>query len=496
MIASRTGAAFVSSLYRSYASCSEHVDKAMMQALHVATPTDDFLARSVLDGKVVVLTGQPGDGKTHMLRMALIGSLQGFEDRVCLDANQMTDEANLAWFRQNVASGRGGSIAINHGILHPILLKADSQGDKWASKALKQFADCYGQGETIETSDQAHHRIVVVDLGKRDNLARGTLNGLIQAICKLILFEPPSKGQAQNNALKLSEPFARERLVDLIEATKYWNPVVAMRDVLGCIAFVLTGGVGTKGSSPAFHHAAFSKGRGEILDALRRLDPIRFPDASLDIQLWRENATKRDEERNNAFLDQKRAVFFDDRSDDFRTRILSEAKRRSASSVLGITREKLVTRLNTFFNRQDRDENDLKLWTSHRYDSAVPRHVFALHQIPEAELEMERPVLCPEIAGAFPGHVAPHVWLCHVPTKLRLKVDSDFLDATSRPGGFGRSSGKDVPMVERSILSFYDSLSGSCKWTARSSMLVQRIRLSDGHVQKVRVQMDDRRYSV
>src|SRR5262249_36827805 len=51
--------------------CSDESSSSDLERLHVATDLESFLAEKVREGFSIVLTGNAGDGKTHLLRQSI-----------------------------------------------------------------------------------------------------------------------------------------------------------------------------------------------------------------------------------------------------------------------------------------------------------------------------------------------------------------------------------------------------------------------------------------
>jgi hypothetical protein len=58
----------IQSLYRASAACADHHDEATVELLHIETQLDGFIRRWAKHGGILFITGNPGDGKTHLLR--------------------------------------------------------------------------------------------------------------------------------------------------------------------------------------------------------------------------------------------------------------------------------------------------------------------------------------------------------------------------------------------------------------------------------------------
>ena len=55
--------------YRGTSAYADHVDADLLSYIHLKTKLDDAVISAAKSGKDIVLTGNPGDGKTHIIRV-------------------------------------------------------------------------------------------------------------------------------------------------------------------------------------------------------------------------------------------------------------------------------------------------------------------------------------------------------------------------------------------------------------------------------------------
>src|SRR5688572_18794120 len=92
---------FLRTLYRSSAAVADHHSAALIAALHVPTDLDDVVAKAAGPGRVVFVTGNPGDGKTHIIRR--LRDAFPSDVAVCLDANERSDGDLIALVEAGLA---------------------------------------------------------------------------------------------------------------------------------------------------------------------------------------------------------------------------------------------------------------------------------------------------------------------------------------------------------------------------------------------------------
>ena len=65
----QTGLQFIRDFYRGSSAYADHIDAGLLACIHLSTKLDNAIIEAVKGGKDIVLTGNPGDGKTHIIRM-------------------------------------------------------------------------------------------------------------------------------------------------------------------------------------------------------------------------------------------------------------------------------------------------------------------------------------------------------------------------------------------------------------------------------------------
>jgi len=449
--ASRVG--LVQDLYRAGAACSDGHDTSTIDFLHIATAVDDFVLTRVLEGRILFVTGSPGDGKTHLARKLEPRINAGGGAKVCLDANTLSDESLTRLVDDGLEGSSGAIIAINEGVLVNLTRAAEHRS--WAGGIRRQLLSPYvyrpGAGSPSD-------RILVVDLAFRNNLAQSTVTEALERVLSVLA---PCDGCPREvcpgmfNAARLQDADVRNRLILLLGAVAGTGFHATMRDLHAFLSFVLFGGMNcerVKSSSDLtrpYWENAFVGGVGPLFDQVRLFDPSRVTMPLLDDTLWRHADDPSDwrlphglvrtdrasdlETRRLGFIGQKRRALFEHRSgrdlvsaSDPVTAMLVEVLQEPGRGLL-----KLVRLLNQFYDRDDDRTDTLVLWTTHRFDARPNRYAAARWSIPTSELEILLPQLPTELAQAFPAFVPDHALLClrDALPDLGLRVDWRLLQA-------------------------------------------------------------------
>jgi hypothetical protein len=98
---------FVERLYRNANSYADRLTNEELESIHVDLGLDDYIIQSAREGWQLIITGNPGDGKTFLIQR-LKERLQGeFAAVVITDANELTDEQVLTAARSSSPSTSG-----------------------------------------------------------------------------------------------------------------------------------------------------------------------------------------------------------------------------------------------------------------------------------------------------------------------------------------------------------------------------------------------------
>lgn len=442
--------------------------------LHVDTPLDQYIPTTVERGLDVVLTGNPGDGKSHVVRTLLDrGRLREAEVELDLSAKP-TAEVMQRW-KGAVSRRKPFVLCANEGPLLDLVRELDK--DNSLQSRAQELRAQLGRLIASRTSElpQAPERVALVDLADRNVLDVALIERALQRICDH-RFLPrcgtrSTETSAGRNLMIFAESStARRRLATvLVAAGKRFDEHVSFRQLWSAIAFSLTAGkkestLGVElsqgkvglGTFP-LDHLVKEKGRGLLIDATRvHGDPARVTDPMLDEEIW--TAGRPGEGR----------WFFDDVPTEIPAKLWANGDReRALATHASLKRlvalahdvgDRLLARLGT--GEQTPSSYDasvlqrvvlegirrlyvspseegaaadwlltgLPLWIAHSYQDldALERPHIAVVAIPEHSFQILRPVRAPWLADAL-GPLPDVAWLAHTASGIALRLDSDLL---------------------------------------------------------------------
>ncbi len=226
---------FVERLYRSSNSYADRLGLEELEAIHVDLGVDEYLLSQVEQNRQVVVTGNPGDGKTHVIER-LRGQLEGLGVVVITDANACSDREMLDAWRSCQKSGKPFLLAINEWPLYVLQRLARDEGFTAVAEALRQVSSARFYTEK-QRPEPPRENVVVIDLSLRNLLAPSVVEQVIDRLTQPRFYEglDPQDPMLANRAA-LRDPQVCERLTDLLRYIAPQIGHVTMRQLVGFVA--------------------------------------------------------------------------------------------------------------------------------------------------------------------------------------------------------------------------------------------------------------------
>lgn len=224
---------------------SDVLSPADLARLHVIQPVEDFIREKVAAGFSVFLTGNAGDGKTHLLRR-LKDDLSAANAEVVEDATALMRENDLSpvldrW-RKAVADRRPFCIAINEFPLYLLRREAKAHLPELVAEISRQIESRLAYGSPAPEED-ADHAVLVIDLSLRNPLRRDFASACLE---KMLSDEDLLQSAADEPSLawnlkRLADPQVRERLFLLFERLAALGVRATVRELWIVLARLVTG---------------------------------------------------------------------------------------------------------------------------------------------------------------------------------------------------------------------------------------------------------------
>ncbi len=428
--------------YNGYAGIAERVERNTLQYMHIPTPLDDAIEKWIAQKYDVILTGNPGDGKTH-----LINTLQ---ERTSLasaylerDASQKETETILNIWLQKKQVGVPFLLAINHAPLRKLAVLAKAyQGLEYLTNIPDEIDNLVYYNEEPQSS---LGNTIVVDLNQREIIDPAIVKELAQKLIAQIRLSPcsdcpPRRCPVEYNAQVLSNNEVLENLITLLSLVAQRGFHISMRDLIGLFAYILTGNKPcanrwktqeideSTSSMPTpeeytYYNLLFT-GKNPLFDAIRAtFDPANYSDPTKGQELW--NGVIQNDwimpdlpVSTPATLKElrslKRRYFFEHHhsTSELLQRMLPSMEQHFDALVRGTSDdlskvESLISMINTLYapigTRQQHADYHfrLRLWNNHRYSIGSTPGYFAMRSMPADNLTLYRPKASPKLSGAL-----------------------------------------------------------------------------------------------
>jgi hypothetical protein len=454
--------------------CSDELGGEDLERLHVPTPLELFLVERVRAGFSLVLTGNAGDGKTHLLRR-LSSELQGLGADVNLDATATmrrgSVESIINGWRTALAAGRPYCLAANEYPLHLLRseLRRSNANERLGEPLYRVLSEvkrqcnhrlAYGDKSSAE---EAGEKVLVLDLSLRNPLASDFSGAaLAKLLSQSALQTLSASGVDPNftwNFNRLSHPTVRARLLGLFDRLVSRGYRCTIRELWIFLARLLFDRQESGTSSVLSPTMWYSErlfeadSRFPLVSQLHQnADPARVSHPQWDFRLEDAEGTnpgdwlvdgivpaldRRELETARGaagFAALKRRFYFEHREGE-QAFALEPDDAREFRDLLGqaiepddVLRRELIRALNRCYCPKPFPSSDdsFWLWIGHRFHEQPSRSFLANQSIRASDLQVWVPRLPHRLAGAF-GYRPDHIVVQYQPNPegqlCRLNVD-------------------------------------------------------------------------
>lgn len=467
------------SLYGGRGTNADLVRSEDLARLHIETPLEAFVPAQVAAGKDVVLTGNPGDGKSHTVR--LLTSRDELKGAVVEGDLSARDTGEVAKNWVGAANARKPFVLCgNEGPLIELLALAVTRPP--LAERARELQMQVGHLTVARRADlpPPPTRAVLVDLADRNLLVEANIERALERVCDYS-FLPTELGMkasqtsaGRNILLLAGSAVARRRLARVLAiAGRRRGGHFTFRQLWQAIAFSITGGKAPNtlqvelyqgkvglGTFP-FDNLTKGNGHGQLIEAVRAFaDPASVTDPDLDERLWAGGVAGLGQVEQDAPLEVP-SLLWDEGDHDGALRAHAQLKRYVAlvhpsgesildrlgggadlpsshldSNLLSLALDG-VRRLYTPPGQDERLPDwllsGLPLWIGHSYAELPANHRphVAVGCRPPDEFAILRPQRAPWL-GSVLGPLSEEAWIQHMPSGALLRLDADLLFELTR----------------------------------------------------------------
>lgn len=421
---------FVRGFYRGTSAFAEHIPADLLSLIHVKTKLDEAIVNDVSNGKDVILTGNAGDGKTHIIKMLETAlTATGKNPDFMLDASEKSREEIYARWVSARSNSRPFVIAINAAILFSLHEYCQSNNLKFAP--VDEAFTLMQRSITFHDEDVSYADLVVYDLNERNVLAKSFVKSAIDKLSGDALYEECENCQfrdacaVQKNRRLIKDPQFQERLCFILNRVALQGFHATLRDLQSLISFLIFGdhkcqdlGVNAGGDEYDIIHFLYSESaKGEIFDEIKRsFDPVRVSHPVFDEMILKNQIDANGWSTDypipvnaisstsiEAFEQRKRQFFFfhaDGRKYiDVNEDIVAKFEAFLSEPKDSVLRKAIVRKLDSFFETEP--SSDLVVWTGHRFDNQPRKVLLSIGSLPDDEFSIGRPTLQSDMRKGF-----------------------------------------------------------------------------------------------
>jgi len=425
------GVAFVQQLYNHRSCYADRLTPAQLAAIHIETPLERFITKRLHAGDDVILTGNPGDGKTHLLRR-LHPTLEGLGAECHLDASaEASYDVIIEAWRRARRRKKPFCLAVNEWPLLELVREfEDSFPPLRSVKAQVDRTIVYDDG------DAPADGVIVIDLNNRSIVDRQTVVDVVFRLTDDRFYSecaqcPGRETCAVPRARRaLRTPRVHDRLYRLLDLAVRRGAHATMRDLQGFVAFLITGGLTCEeliaADAPAQYFESVFQGDSDLFAAVSQaFDPARMTHPVHDEALWEgtlppegwadptaavlpaPGALPGAEAQLDAMRALKRRFFFEHADGESLLSLLPEVEQRFDDIVSGASGESegmvrfLLGLINRFFDPRERSDAALRIWTTHHYDARWSPTYLSTRSLGAEGFTLQVPRLASHVAGAL-----------------------------------------------------------------------------------------------
>ena len=376
-------------LYRGKTCYSDALSDEELEILQIPSGVDAIVEQMVSENRIVFLTGNPGGGKTYIIRTARKKhpKLYAVSDLNSISEKQVDEEIQrlLNCYRNHIPC----IVAANEYPFLSLLRKLTAIAPDFHKELLgvKQNTTVLNY-PTVQLG-----RICVIDLNDRNLLdkERSIVGLTIEKFIALLRDNLGSNIYLDYNINALSDPLVVQQYVRIFSLVSLTGEHFAIRDILGTIAYTFTACTFEDADvKSGYYYDAFFSGDNDLMKMAADFDPILLSKPSLDEKLWNGELVdgwrlgipekwpyeiEEDvEQAVDLFKSIKRKFYFENELSkglvDLQPVDYSECEKilisiRSKNKEI---KRRLLRSMNRLFLSSDMECDRLRVWTTHGFD--------------------------------------------------------------------------------------------------------------------------------
>lgn len=443
---------------------SDNLEQAEIERLHIFSPLEEFILSKVKDGFSIVLTGNAGDGKTHILRY-LESKLLEMNAVIEYDATAAMSKGKIKpilnnW-KQALTEGRPYCLAANEFPLYHLRVHGKKELPV-LSEVDRQCRQRLAYSDTNQLDEEPQQKVVVIDMSLRNPLSPEFAKEMLKRILSdkeiITLAQSGNDPIFSKNYDSINNTIVQQRLLDLFDRLALRGKRTSVRELWIIISRLLFGNPTENGFEEFSPKRWYSERlfeadkRFDISDYLcEYCDPAQCSHPQWDLRL--ENPGKVND--NDWIVDGRQPVWSTKRDDKFeRFRAIKRKfyfEHLKGTEVFSLEDDALKA-FEDFINNYDSEttlkkkiigainlcycpkkfsgwSDSLHLWIGHRYHEKPTISYIANQYIPNNEFHLLLPRLPQRIKGVL--EYRPDHFLIQYNTEkspISLRIDYPLYD--------------------------------------------------------------------
>jgi len=408
---------FLRDFYRGSSAYADYVDEDNLSRIHLKTRLDEAVIDAIAKGKDVVLTGNPGDGKTHIIRVLKEKIYQiNKKSEIILDASTLANKEIYQIWKKAHDKRVPFVIAINAAVLYSVYQQFKKFSPIEMAYHQMSHAIVFREGQEQEED------VIVYDLSKREVLTADILEQAIIKFtdkqqyeecknCPLI-----SKCEVHKNCELLNKKIFQERLFLVLQRVSLNGYHATLRELQGFISYLIFGNRSCRDMAASIGDDQYNlvnliySGRGTLFDEIRNaIDPVNISHPIWDEKIlanaisadtWTDGYQIQAEalayDNDAMFSLRKRQFYFFNKDGIELFNIMNDDTTKYQKFLHqddGKIVKELIRKLNIFFGVSNQSTSELQIWTGHRYDNEPRKVLISLGTLKKNSLTIGRPQL-------------------------------------------------------------------------------------------------------
>lgn len=404
---------FVKKLYKGKNCYSDHMSDGELELIHIGSRVEDIILELLKAKKIVFLTGNPGDGKTFLIKMHS-DEIEKLGAYIETDLNSVANYREVA---EKIAAcykkGAPAIVAVNEYPFYQLCRELKQSYPEIYTEAMKIKKECIIYDLPIVKLK----KIAIVDLNERSLLDTdsGLMGEILDKICGLLECDEIHDEQLRKNLAALKTEEVRKQVIELFNLASTSCAHFAVRDILEAVSFMLTACTTDEYRSMAYYDAMFESSNC-LLRVVQQFDPIYLSKATLDESIWNgeikeewcldvpakwPNSSDFDcsvDEAVVCFKSIKRKYYFENKGGITLAELQPDELKRCTEIFTTFEakkkpiKERLIKSINKLFLPSSEDKKQLRIWTTHRYDFSTDiATAISSKYVDASELEIKMP---------------------------------------------------------------------------------------------------------